>query len=150
NWAALDAAQWDALLARENDPSPFVQQAYLQALSDSHSACTDTGWDLRLLTLWQGECLVAACALYIKSHSYGEYVFDWACQRLCRARPVVLPQSPGGGAVHARARCAAAGRGRRRAGSAGPRVAALVPAGKAVFAAPAVRAAAGPGRVRSR
>ena len=30
------------------------------------------------MTLWQGDTLVAACPLYLKSHSYGEYVFDWA------------------------------------------------------------------------
>jgi hypothetical protein len=30
------------------------------------------------MTLWDGDTLVAACPLYLKSHSYGEYVFDWA------------------------------------------------------------------------
>ena len=30
------------------------------------------------MTLWEGDLLVAACPLYLKSHSYGEYVFDWA------------------------------------------------------------------------
>ena len=78
DWEALDATQWAALLAHESDPSPFTQLAYLRALSDSGSACPETGWALRLITLWQGECLVAACALYLKAHSYGEYVFDWA------------------------------------------------------------------------
>jgi predicted N-acyltransferase len=30
------------------------------------------------MTLWQGDELAAACPLYLKEHSYGEYVFDWA------------------------------------------------------------------------
>ena len=37
-----------------------------------------TGWTPRFLTLWDAGALVAACPLYLKTHSYGEYVFDWA------------------------------------------------------------------------
>ena len=61
-----------------------MQHAYLAAMQDSASASAETGWVLQLLTLCapaeQGApgALHAACALYIKSHSYGEYVFDWA------------------------------------------------------------------------
>ncbi|MEY3612528.1 MAG: hypothetical protein RJB14_2250, partial [Pseudomonadota bacterium] len=38
----------------------------------------NTGWSPTFITLWQGDELQAACPLYVKSHSYGEYVFDWA------------------------------------------------------------------------
>jgi predicted N-acyltransferase len=72
------AADWDALLEQDDDPSPFVRHAYLAALHDSASAVPDTGWTCRFLTLWQGDALCAACPLYLKDHSYGEYVFDWA------------------------------------------------------------------------
>src|SRR5690606_7257397 len=38
----------------------------------------ETGWTPRILTLWHEGRLCAACAVQVKSHSYGEYVFDWA------------------------------------------------------------------------
>jgi predicted N-acyltransferase len=37
-----------------------------------------TGWTPHFVTLWRGDELQAACPLYFKDHSYGEYVFDWA------------------------------------------------------------------------
>ena len=48
------------------------------ALQRSGSACTDTGWSPSVFTLHRDGQLHAACAGYLKSHSYGEYVFDWA------------------------------------------------------------------------
>ncbi|MBS3996956.1 MAG: N-acetyltransferase [Hydrogenophaga sp.] len=75
---AIPAAAWDALLTNEPDPSPFVRHAYLSALHESGSARMDAGWQTQFLTLWQGDALVAAAPLYLKNHSYGEYVFDWA------------------------------------------------------------------------
>lgn len=77
----VDAGAWDALLAASPAPTPFLRHAYLQALHDSGSAVPETGWTPLLATLTDparpGE-LLAACALYLKTHSYGEYVFDWA------------------------------------------------------------------------
>lgn len=55
-----------------------MRSAYLRALHDSRSACHETGWAPFFVSLWQGGQLAAACALYRKHHSYGEYVFDWA------------------------------------------------------------------------
>ncbi|WP_418120223.1 GNAT family N-acetyltransferase [Variovorax sp. 350MFTsu5.1] len=69
---------WNALLAAQAEPSPFMRHEYLSALTDSRSAAPDSGWLPQFVTLWQGEQLQAACALYVKDHSYGEYVFDWA------------------------------------------------------------------------
>ena len=47
-------------------------------MHQSGSATPKTGWTPRFVTLWQGTTLAAACALYLKDHSYGEYVFDHA------------------------------------------------------------------------
>ena len=74
----LSAEAWNSLLALQPDASPFMRYEYLAALHHSGSATSATGWKLRLATVWLGDVLQAACALYIKSHSYGEYVFDWA------------------------------------------------------------------------
>ena len=76
--AQIDALAWQALLARESDASPFVQHAYLLALHETGCARTQAGWQAQFLTLWRGEVLHAAAPLYLKNHSYGEYVFDWA------------------------------------------------------------------------
>lgn len=51
---------------------------YLVALDASGSATRRTGWRPAFMTLWDGNHMVAACPLYLKQHSYGEYVFDWA------------------------------------------------------------------------
>ncbi|MFC7410580.1 GNAT family N-acetyltransferase [Hydrogenophaga atypica] len=75
---ALPRCAWNALLAHSEDPSPFVRHEYLCALHQSESAAPHTGWAPRFISLWQGGELHAACPLYLKSHSYGEYVFDWA------------------------------------------------------------------------
>ena len=78
----VDAKAWNALLARQGHPTPFMRHEYLAALHESGSAAPRTGWAPRFMTLWEGQgqdaMLVAACPLYLKSHSYGEYVFDWA------------------------------------------------------------------------
>jgi predicted N-acyltransferase len=73
----IEAQAWNALLARAGD-SPFMRHEYLAALHASASAVRDTGWTPQFLTLWRDGELEAACPLYLKSHSYGEYVFDWA------------------------------------------------------------------------
>lgn len=76
--ADIAASDWDALLARQANASPFMRHAYLLALHASGSASPATGWTPAFVTLWRGHTLHAACALYQKDHSYGEYVFDWA------------------------------------------------------------------------
>ncbi len=74
----VDAAAWDALLQAQDNPSPFMRHAYLAALHASASACNKTGWTPHFVTLYIDGELLAACAIYEKAHSYGEYVFDWA------------------------------------------------------------------------
>lgn len=75
---AIGAEAWNALLANEADPSPFMRHEYLCALHASGAAVAETGWQAQFVGLWEGSELVAACPMYLKRHSYGEYVFDWA------------------------------------------------------------------------
>jgi predicted N-acyltransferase len=82
----VSAEDWDSLLGQQTEPTPFMSHAYLCAMEDSGSASAKSGWKLRLLTLRHSALgkgaesgrLAGAAALYIKPHSYGEYVFDWA------------------------------------------------------------------------
>jgi len=75
---ALPESPWDALLATQARPTPFMRLAYLRALHASGSAVEGTGWRPQFVSLWRGDTLLAACPAWLKSHSYGEYVFDWA------------------------------------------------------------------------
>jgi predicted N-acyltransferase len=77
--AEVDPLAWDSLLATQSHASVFMRHAYLSALHSSGSACANTGWEPRFVSLHdeQGQ-LAAATVLYIKDHSMGEYVFDWA------------------------------------------------------------------------
>ena len=76
----VDAAAWNALLTLQSQPSPFLRHEYLAAMHQSGSASPTTGWTPRFITIWLGDTLCAACPLYLKDHSYGEFVFDhsWA------------------------------------------------------------------------
>ena len=78
NPAQVDADAWNALLTAQQAPTPFMRHEYLHALQASGSATPASGWTNRLLSVQQGERLLGACALYMKDHSFGEYVFDWA------------------------------------------------------------------------
>ena len=75
--SSIAPAAWDALVATA---SPFLEWGWLTALEESGCATADTGWLPQHLTLWDGDRLIGACPLYIKSHSQGEFVFDhgWA------------------------------------------------------------------------
>ena len=71
---AIDAQQWDALA----DGMPLLSHAFLSALEHSGSVGAGTGWSPYPLIVKQNNLLIGAMPLYLKSHSYGEYVFDWA------------------------------------------------------------------------
>ncbi|WP_083235738.1 GNAT family N-acetyltransferase [Halomonas caseinilytica] len=72
---AIPAAAWNALAG---DDDPFLRHEFLSALEDTGAVTPETGWVPRHLTLWRGEELVGALPHYLKYHSFGEYVFDWA------------------------------------------------------------------------
>lgn len=76
--AQVDAAAWNSLLEQQPSATPFMHHAYLHALHVSGSATPATGWVPQFLVVESAGELLAACPLYLKTHSYGEYVFDWA------------------------------------------------------------------------
>lgn len=67
--------QWNSLCPVDY---PFVRHEFLAALETSGSTTSITGWQPQHLLLFENSQLVAAMPGYIKTHSYGEYVFDWA------------------------------------------------------------------------
>lgn len=78
--AQIPASQWDEVVASDN---PFVKHAYLNALEQSACVCSRTGWQVSHLVMQNGEpgddaVLVAVMPLYVKHHSFGEYIFDWS------------------------------------------------------------------------
>lgn len=80
--ASLDdipADQWDDLVRNIDGGTPFMRLALLRALADSGSAAPATGWHPLFLSVQDaGGRWLGACPVYLKDHSYGEYVFDWA------------------------------------------------------------------------
>ena len=75
----IDRQAWNALLEGVSGARPFLTHEWLLALEIHGCACTETGWQTQFAALHDAKGdLLAACPLYLKSHSYGEYVFDWA------------------------------------------------------------------------
>lgn len=82
----VDPAAWDAL---DHGPSPFTEHGFLRALELSGSVGQGTGWEPRYVLVEAGAAegvgggrrLVGAVACYRKTHSYGEYIFDFGWAR---------------------------------------------------------------------
>lgn len=77
---AIPAADWDACagIGADGAGNPFVMHAFLAALEDSGSATAETGWAPHHLTAMDATGrMIGAAPMYLKGHSYGEYVFDW-------------------------------------------------------------------------
>lgn len=99
----LEASSWDALCV---DRQPFLCHAFLSTLEDSASVGGRSGWQAahRLLRDERGQ-LLAAMPAYVKSHSYGEYVFDHGWADACHRAGIdyypkllgAIPFSPVGG-----------------------------------------------------
>ena len=71
----ISAQEWDALV----DPDdPFLEHGFLRALEASGSVGGASGWAPRFVLARQAGRLVGAVPLYLKAHSYGEFVFDWS------------------------------------------------------------------------
>ena len=66
--------QWNEL----TEGDPFLSHAYLSALEETNCVGNDAGWSPCHIILKNKNNLVGAIPLYLKTHSYGEYVFDWA------------------------------------------------------------------------
>lgn len=72
----VSANAWDACAGTDD---PFLSHGFLAALEDSGSVSAETGWlPKHLAALGRDGSVVACSPLYLKSHSYGEYVFDWS------------------------------------------------------------------------
>ncbi len=77
----IPAADWDACArapAAGRAPDPFTTHRFLFALEESGSVGRGTGWAPHYLCAYRDGTLIAASPLYVKSHSQGEYVFDYA------------------------------------------------------------------------
>jgi predicted N-acyltransferase len=76
--AQIPQAEWDALAMSLN--TPFFEWEWLHNMETSGSATAQAGWMPYHLTVWRDRTLIAAAPLYVKGHSYGEFVFDhqWA------------------------------------------------------------------------
>lgn len=70
----IPAETWDRLAGTD---SPFLRHAFLAALERHGCVGAGTGWYPRHLLLEQAGQLLAAAPLYLKTNSYGEFVFDW-------------------------------------------------------------------------
>lgn len=101
NWinkiASVPQSEWDALAVPLS--TPFFEWNWLNNMETSHSATAKTGWLPNHLTVWRDRTLIAAAPLYIKGHSYGEFVFDHQWANLARRigvqyYPKLLGMSP--------------------------------------------------------
>jgi predicted N-acyltransferase len=96
--SAVEPAAWNALANPDGAPfDPFLTWEFLEALEASGCATPEEGWAPAHLIARDCGAAVGAMPLYLKSHSYGEYVFDhaWA-DALMRA----------GGRYYPKAQCA--------------------------------------------
>ena len=71
----IPGAAWNALIP---DPYPFVRHEFLAALERHGCVTESTGWEPHHLLIESNDSLQAAAPLYLKMHSYGEFVFDWS------------------------------------------------------------------------
>lgn len=71
----LNENAWQALWQSQY---PFIQHGFLTALEEAQCVGANSGWQPVYLVVEDGDSLVGAMPIYIKSHSYGEYVFDWS------------------------------------------------------------------------
>ena len=73
----IKSSDWNACVGNDH---PFLQYEFLYALEKSKSANTKTGWQPYHYIEQENDKIIALCPLYIKNHSFGEYIFDhsWA------------------------------------------------------------------------
>ncbi|WP_218080248.1 GNAT family N-acetyltransferase [Anthocerotibacter panamensis] len=78
HFPSISPSQWENLITPET--SPFLEWTWLAALEKAECAVPREGWRPQHLLVWREKQLVGAAPLYLKSHSYGEFVFDqsWA------------------------------------------------------------------------
>jgi predicted N-acyltransferase len=72
--ASVSSEHWDSLAG---DSNPFIQHDFLNAL-EQHDCLQNWGWYPQHCLLYDDDKLIGACPAYIKTNSYGEFVFDWS------------------------------------------------------------------------
>jgi predicted N-acyltransferase len=73
--ACLPQEEWDALIGAE---SPFLEWAFLASLEDAGTLSEESGWTPKTLVARENGRIIAACPLYLKNNSEGEFVFDFS------------------------------------------------------------------------
>jgi predicted N-acyltransferase len=71
----IDPAGWNAVAGADY---PFLRHEFLHGLETTGCTTAESGWQPCHLVLREGGAIIAVMPLYLKSHSYGEYVFDWS------------------------------------------------------------------------
>ena len=73
----IKSSNWNECVGNDH---PFLQYEFLYALEKSNSANSKTGWQPYHYIEQENDKIIALCPLYIKNHSFGEYIFDhsWA------------------------------------------------------------------------
>ncbi len=71
----VTAAEWNALAGAHD---PFVEHAFLSTLETTGCVGAEAGWSPAHVLVRRDGRLVGAAPTYVKTHSYGEYIFDWA------------------------------------------------------------------------
>ena len=73
----IKSSEWNECVGNDH---PFLQYEFLHALEESKSANTKTGWQPYHYIEKENDKIISLCPLYIKNHSFGEYIFDhsWA------------------------------------------------------------------------
>ena len=82
----ISAAQWNAIAGTDY---PFLRHDFLLGLETTECTTAETGWQPCHLILRRDSEVVAIMPLYLKAHSYGEYVFDWSWADAWRQRGLV-------------------------------------------------------------
>jgi predicted N-acyltransferase len=72
----VSSKDWNALLPV--NANPFLRHEFLSALEETGCVGDNTGWQIAHLALKKEDQLIGAVPLYLKQHSYGEFVFDWS------------------------------------------------------------------------
>ena len=73
--SATDRHAWNRLVKFNN---PFLKHEFLSALENHDCVNASCGWQANHILIYDDERLIGALPLYIKHHSYGEFVFDWS------------------------------------------------------------------------
>jgi predicted N-acyltransferase len=70
----VDELEWNSITGS----NPFLQFYFLTALRETGCAASNTGWTQQFILYYKNDTLVGAAPMYLKTHSRGEFVFDFA------------------------------------------------------------------------